>query len=978
MDDHASRIAVKDGSGGILTYEQLNSRVNAIAGKLIHAGASQGSSVAVYQEPSADWVSSLLAILRIGAVYVPLDVRVPSRRLASIVEDSQAVVILAHEATLVKIDALEPRRAKTIDVTQLHKARAVVSSAAAKADLPAVLLYTSGTTGVPKGAIIRHRSLRNEVEGSARTFGIDHKSHVLQQSAHSFDISLWQTFLALTSGATLVIASPAQRQDPAALSELIISEEITTTIGTPSEYLSWLQYGNIKQLQNSRWSTAVSCGEKFKDILKESFRSLQTKDLRVFNSYGPCEVTFSSHEIQIDYVHDHSNDDTIPVGFTVNNASVYILDDDLNALPVGIPGEITIGGAGVASGYLNNDEQTKSRFLEDVFASKEFISRGWTTMYRTGDRGRLRPDGSLVFEGRIAGDTQVKLRGVRMELQDIERNIIQAANGDLIDAVVSVRGDSEFLVAHVTFAPDRAPAVPGGYLKRLITNLPLPEYMRPAVTVPLENMPLTKHSKTDRAAVNRLPLPDIPSWDQSACTLTDAELQMKSIWERILPEDVAKAHVIDENADFFQVGGNSMLSGKLQHEITKTFGVVIPLVRLFEASTLRGMATLVDKKGDKKRVAIDWTKETELSEDLLQTIKLLNPVSPREPRIVVLTGSTGFVGRSILQQLVNDEEVELIHCIAVRDSTTRALPSVFYSPKVKVHQGDLILPELGLSEDSIETIFSSADAIIHNGADVSFMKAYHSLKQVNFTPTKTLAQWSLHYRIPFHYISTAGIAHLTQLESFGESSAAAYFPPQDGSDGYTASKWASEVYLEKINRASGLPVWIHRPSSIMGEDPPETDLMANLLKFSLLTRTVPVIRPSSDGDGAALRGGFLDLIDVEHVAYGVTRHVRHQSDFTEIRFAEPSKIKYIHHSGEMVISLGALLEEAPVEEQDGASKSGFKALSLREWAAGAKALGLSDLLVELLQTTEERMSQASGGIGNLLVYPRLLKGTGEE
>ena len=968
--------AVKDSSGRTLTYAKLDKRINAISAKLLTVGVTPESRVGVFQEPGIDWVASVLAILRVGAVYVPLDLRTPTSRLATIINDSQSVAILAHSATLDEARTLSSGWSKTINVTLLSGTDKVVHSDAAQADLPAALLYTSGTTGAPKGIILRHRGLRNEVEFSSKTFEIGPESRILQQSAFSFDISLWQTLLALTTGACLVIASRQQRGDPTALSDLIVSEKLTTTISTPSEYVSWLQYGNSELLRQSRWSIAVSCGEKFTPTLMNEFKTLQKKDLRVFNSYGPCEVTFSSHEIEIDYTQNH---ETIPTGMTIANASVYIMDEGLNALPVGIPGEIVISGVGVAAGYLDNKEQNKTHFLPDIFASPEFISKGWVTMYRSGDRGRLREDGALIVEGRIAGDTQVKIRGVRMELQDIEKNIVQSSGGNVIDAVVSLRGDPQFLVAHAVFSKDRTPLNQEGYLQKLLADLPLPQYMCPAMIIPLEKLPVTKHFKIDRVAVSALPFPEVSQWGQRGSNFTEPQQRMKAVWEEIITKDVAQYHHIDEHSDFFHVGGNSMLLVQLQAEIKKVFGAFLPLVQLFQTSTLGKMTAKIVSKMDGEKAKIDWEKETAISMDHLTVTDLTQKEAIAVPKIVALTGSTGFLGRTLLRQLIEDPSISQIHCISVRKNPSRPLPALLSSPKVFIHDGDLRRPNLGLSNTSLNQIFNTVDAVIHNGADVSFMKTYHSLESVNVGSTKELARLSLPRRIPFHYISTAGVAHLSGLSAFPEVSAASYMPPTDGSDGYTASKWASEVYLERLSKASGLPVWIHRPSSIMGEEPAETDLMANLLRYTLMMRAVPVLRASSKGKQAITEGGneggYIDLVDVENVAQGVLKHVKSAgADDT----AMGPLVKYTYHSGEMIIPMSALgvtpddANATATDENQGLPA--FQALSLPDWTAKAKSEGLNDLLAEFLNAAQDGLNDASEGMGDLLVYPRLVKG----
>jgi hybrid polyketide synthase / nonribosomal peptide synthetase ACE1 len=957
----ASSLAISDGSGTTYTYDQMGKRVNTITAALKAAGCGPGKTVAVLHEPGKDLICSILGILRIGAIYVPLDSRNPMPRLMAIVEDLKPHTIIGHSATMKYVLDLQSVGQKIINTSSLSDSRVLTTIAnEAEAPAPAIILYTSGTTGTPKGVIVNHSSLVNKIEGAVREYGLGDSERMLQQSALTFDVSVWQIFLPLVTGGFLYVVSKSCRGDPVAITDLICSEEITITGSTPAEYISWLNCGSSDKLRTSRWRLAISGGEMFGETLQHALQDLKKPDLRAFNNYGPTEVTHSSTMTEVKYVNESSP--LVPAGFTQGNYSTYIVDDNMQCLPVGFSGEICVGGAGVAAGYLNQKELTKRQFLPDKFASADDISKGWGKMYRTGDKGRLGHDGALFFEGRIGGDSQIKLRGLRIELEDIEKNIVQCSSGMLIDAIVTVRGDPEYIVGYVVFAKGQEVIDQESFLDGLV-KIPLPAYMIPTMLLALPSVPITTHGKKDRAAIKELALPQRAAMEEekSSSLLTELELRMRNLWGEVLSKDIVDFSRIENRSDFFHVGGNSLLLIRLQKEIQETFHISVPLAHLFETPTLGGMVSRVKTSNSLKAPSIDWDTETALSPELNYPARpsgLSRPTQP--PKSVVLTGSTGFLGRALLEGLIAEPSIQEIHCIAVRSNKHRPQLSPAVSPKIHVHEGDLTLPSLGLSSKDASSIFDTADVIVHNGADVSFLKNYRSLAAANVSSTKELLALAKHRSIPFHYISTAAVAHLTPQNPFAETSSAAYHPPADGSDGYTASKWASEVTLEKAAVRLGVSVWIHRPSTITGDEAPELDIMHNLLKFSRAMRAVP---------NTGAWEGYLDLIDVRTVAKAVVGAVVvgaaiEAETQTEKDVALNGDIRYVHQTGETVVLIKEFKDW--LERESGGES--FETLELGVWAEKARKLGLSEQVATYLSTKGlERLDE-------FLLFPRLLKG----
>ena len=374
---------------------------------------------------------------------------------------------------------------------------------------------------------------------------------------------------------------------------------------------------------------------------------------------------------------------------------------------------------------------------------------------------------------------------------------------------------------------------------------------------------------------------------------------MKDVWKDIIPSAAFNHYHVGAASDFFHVGGNSILLVKLQFFVQQTFGVSIPLPQLFGAPTLAQMAQCIEAKSETVGESqVDWSAETE--PDLKWSNWQTSPWRPNavsSAKTVILTGATGFLGPYLLTRLVEDSQVEKVHCLAVRNEQNRhCLCDV---RKTAVHEGDLTLPLLDLSEVAAKEIFQEADVIIHNGADVSHLKTYQTLRLANVNSIKELLRLSLNRRTPIHYVSTAGAAMFAPRDTFEEISVASTLPPSDGSDGYTASKWAIERFLERASQHFDLPVWIHRPSSItrsssfLGENASELELLQKLLKYSRLMRATPV---------AEKLQGALDLVTAEHVAEGIAGcAIRAQSPHTE-----PAVVGYVHQTGDFCLPISDL------------------------------------------------------------------------
>lgn len=947
--------------------------VEDICAQLQAVGVTTDSRVAVLQEPTPDWISSILAVMRLGATYLPLDIGTPWSRLTTMVKDCQPLAILVSDATLNDVERLDFRM-QVVNVSDRRHGTGNRVPISATSNAVSTILYTSGSSGVPKGILLIHRGMQAWLESCQTLYDLREIGGevLLQQSSQGFDMSLMQIFTALCFGGSVCLLPRAFRGDALAISELITRHHVTHTYGTPSEYFSWLKYGDATALKESSWKTALVGGEPLGSSLLKEFATLGKGDLRFHHMYGTTESTFCAAVTELDYVKEAGLDPTAPsrsrqlnypAGMALPNYSLYILDEQKRPLPAGLQGEVYIGGAGVALGYLNNPALTATTFISDPFATPNDRAKGWNMMQRTGDLGRwsLVYPGAVLIEGRISGDTMVKLRGLRVDLREVEIALLRAAPDTLSEAIVSVRRGSpdspEFLVAHVVLkksgSTHSSAESRDDWVRRLRAQLELPLSIRPAHIIVLEALPMTSSGKLDRRTAGSLPIPKTEDVDVNKNVVwTKTEERLKTIWEMVLGHSAR----ISLETDFFHVGGTSLSLLSLRDKINAQFTVKLKLLDLFEASVLSEMACRIEGKAD-AHVAINWQEETRLAPSLAAIGSgALQEISQTQPnKVVILTGGTGHLGKILVLNLIKDATVGEIHCLGVRNAASRV--ELNGLDKVTLYEGDLTQPRMGLSQPMIEYLFSRAHLIIHNGADVSYMKTYRSMRQSNFQTTRDLVEWSMPRMIPFHFISTAGIGNLADDADadavLGETSMASTPPPTDGTAAYTACKWASEVYLENLtNRYPRWPVCVHRPTLIRRDDIPQLDGAHNIIGYSRLLGAVPKTR------GVA-RGAF-NVVDVDAVVDGVLdcvlRRHGHEGggDQGDGGGGGGRGVHFVNHVGKLDLPLHDMrkwvMERTEAGYVDPAKDVEMEQIPLDEWIGRAIEMGMHPTMGVLLTT----------------------------
>ena len=939
--EYPNNIALKDGFGRSWTYSELDQRIESIAQALREKLPDQDktqSVVGVFQSPSAHWIASMLAIFRIGAIYLPLDLKVSASRLKGYVETAQPAVILADEelaGQAGEIGVNDPN--SIINVSELDPINSTERPlTAAKRDRAAYIIFTSGSTGTPKGIVVRHASFRTMMEGFVREWDIaNHAQVTLQQFALTSDGSLKQIFSAISTGGCLFVAPQSAKGDPAELTRIIADHGVTLTVATPSEYVMWLRFAPPENLQRcTSWTSAWFGGERSPQSLLESFRNLNKilPNLKFYTTYGPTEGTISTMKGVAD-LKDVNIKVPVP-GRPLPHYAVYILDDEQNPVPATVPGEIVIGGAGVGQNeYLGRPDITEKQFPADPFTTEEKRANGWGRMYRTGDYGRINNEGMLTIEGRVAGDAQVKVRGFRVELGEIESTILKEAAGSMANAIVTLRGGEDgdhdgLLAAHVvmtTSSESQNESVIANLRTRL--NEVLPQYMVPAFIIPVKDLPMTAHGKVDRKAVQLLPLPSLDTLAtetaEESTELTPTEQRLADIWKQVLPAHALMSEALGSKSDFFRAGGNSLLLVKLQALIRSVLGDAPRLTLLMNTPDLAGMAALLESSG----AAPDWDKETWL--DLLGEKGQYGKSAKNDNLQVLVTGATGSLGKHIVPHLAANPDVGRIVVLA-RPAEGRDLSNLFPQLGDKIRVVPTELPSLPTDKKST-ALFARTDVIVHVAADRNFWDGYGAVKPVNVTAAKELAKLALRTGASLHVLSSGALAN---YEGDDKSQ---NLPRPDAAQGYISSKWVAERYLAEAARHTPLQVTVHRPSetdTAAIEKMPgnsltndEEDLIRSFIKLS------PTLGVRPDFSGL---GGVFHIALVDDVASSIAATATNTSNPTG------KQMRIINYPGSTAVraSIASSYMDELLAKPENKSVEELSTVPVLHWVGKAKRAGL--------------------------------------
>ncbi|WP_234379355.1 non-ribosomal peptide synthetase [Streptomyces caniscabiei] len=819
--------------GAALTYDELNRRANRLARHLITRGAGPESVVAVVLPRRPEVVVALLATLKTGAAYLPIDPANPRARIDALVADAAARIVLDEETLPVALDDL-PDHDQGLPVHP-HQA--------------AYLIYTSGSTGRPKGVVVEHGSLAAYLSEAAAMYPAASGESLIHTSL-AFDMPVTTLFTPLITGGRVRFADLDR--------------------DTPTPDLLKVTPSHLRLLESlpDRVSDArdlVIGGEALDGTALQAWRERHPEAV-VVNEYGPTEATVGCvvHRLEPG---DDLGAGPVPIGRPIGNARVYVLDDRLQPVPDGVWGELYLAGAGLARGYAGRPGQSAERFVADPYGPPG------TRMYRVGDRARWNRAGFLEYAGRV--DDQVKIRGYRIEPGEIE-TALTALEG-VAQASVIAREDrpgDQRLVAYVvplgtpgqaaplqgrgelrdqppltrgqqpTHSTPHTPLDPDALRTRLAATLPA--HLIPSTIIEIQEIPLNPNGKLDR---RRLPAPPDVAAGTGRAPRTPLEAQLCTLFAGTL--DLPEVSADD---DFFALGGHSLLATRLAGRIGEALGIRFSLSALLEAPTPAGLARHLTEDGPRPA---SWVpdSEAELSPALRFTSGA-SPAGPSDarqaapdadgPREILLTGATGFVGAFLLAELL-DRTSARVHCLVrartddeagERLTATLRRYGIDLGPasdeaRLNVVRGDLAAEDLGLGASDWADLRERVDTIVHSGAHVHHLSPYERLKPANVEGTRTLLRLAAEGRPKaFHHLSTLGVFGSGQApRPVSEDS------PIDGEqhlygDGYAASKWVADRLVERAfeRGATGAihrlgRIWAHTATGAVSTD----DMFSRLL-----------------------------------------------------------------------------------------------------------------------------------------------------
>jgi amino acid adenylation domain-containing protein len=567
-----------------ISYEELNARANQLARHLRRRGVKPEGRVAICAQRGVEMVVSLLAVLKAGAGYVPLDPAYPGERLGHMLADSAPEALLCDQAGRAALgeqlqqlqQKLQPNTA-VIDLSETGQWRDEPrgelqrSETGVRSHHLAYVIYTSGSTGTPKGAMNEHKGVVNRLRWMQGAYGLTASDAVLQKTPFSFDVSVWEFFWPLMAGARLIVARPEGHKSPEYLGQVIQSQGVTTVHFVPSMLQAFLESGQAGACASLE--RVMSSGEALPGSLVQRFEQ-QLPRAQLNNLYGPTEAAV---DVTAWNCQEHKQEagqepiPSIPIGRPIANTQIHILDPQGEPAPLGVTGELYIGGIQVGRGYLNRPDLTAERFVADPFGRQ-----AGARLYRTGDLGRWRSDGTIEYLGR--NDDQVKIRGFRIELGEIQARLSEQPG--IREAVVLARdsGGDKRLVAYYSGQEQDIQQ-----LRARLTGV-LPEYMVPAAYVKLEQFPLTPNGKLDRKA---LPDPGVQAYAGRGYEAPRGEVEetLARIWAQLL-----KVERVGRNDNFFELGGHSLLVITLVERINLDFDVQVTLSDIFLNALLYQLA----------------------------------------------------------------------------------------------------------------------------------------------------------------------------------------------------------------------------------------------------------------------------------------------------------------------------------------------------------------------------------------------------
>ncbi|MCO1603231.1 non-ribosomal peptide synthetase family protein [Desulfosporosinus nitroreducens] len=786
-----------------LTYRELNERANQLARTLRLKGVTLNNIVGIMLSRSPELMIGILAVLKAGGAYLPIDPQSPVARIEDLLRNSRTHIFLTNPSSIKEKEVVE-KLERTLGLEQIDLNDSSLYSGLAS-DLDnvnrpndlAYVIYTSGSTGAPKGVMIEHRSVNNLIHALFKFFRFSESKAIVSLTTVAFDIFVMETLVPLSYGICVVMANEVEQIVPNLLFDLVKKNNIEMLQATPSKIQSLLKDPKCSAGLTPLMDIFIG-GEPLSEVVLNKLQKVAPA-ARIYNMYGPTETTVWC------MYKEATQDDHVTIGRPIANTQIYILDSTRELVPMGVTGEIYVGGEGLARGYLYRPDLTQERFIPDPFHEGKI-------MYRTGDLGRWTPEGEIEYLGR--NDDQVKIRGFRIELGEIEKCLIK--HEQVQEAVVITREDGNkknYLCAYLVGDKACSTLELRGYLGQR-----LPEYMIPAKFVWLDAIPLTPNAKVDKKS-----LPDPISRAELEDTVlipprNPIEEELVRLWSKVLGVgDVG----IDDN--FFLLGGDSLAIIEILTEIWFRKWD-LNAQDFYDYPTIRQLS-------DKVRGEINESRIIKLEEEFPQPDgdydRPLQSLKPVLKENVLLTGATGFLGMHLLWELLNSTS-STIYCLVRGTETERRFRRLFNSyfsesakcdyNRIKIIKGDISRKLLGLTSEDYTKLGKNISTVVHAAGLVKHYGDYSDFEKVNVQGTQEVVDFCLTFSTPLNHVSTLSIAgnQLTgEFENRCFSETKLYIGQNYRDNLYIRSKFEAEVNIFKAT-SLGLQASVFRVGVLTG------------------------------------------------------------------------------------------------------------------------------------------------------------------
>ena len=859
-----------------ITYLELDKKSNYIATQMINQGIKQGDVVGIYLNRSIELIIYMLATMKIGAIYMPMYINYPLDRLEYMLENSNAKLLITDGKTKINFNGMIENVQSYEEIQEIDKLPNIEQ--ASNPEKIAYIIYTSGSTGRPKGVQIRDRNLVNFVKAFNKYYEgkIGPKDKFLATTNISFDVSMWEIFMALLNGSTLVLYEHEIITDIVSYVESIEKNKITS-LYIPPNILEEV-YILLRKKENIKINKILVGVEPIRKRILNKYYKLN-QNMIIVNGYGPTETTICCTALKYQPI---SEEGIVSIGKPLKNNKIYILSNDKNIQPMGIPGEIYVTGAGVGAGYINKKVETEKNFLDNI------LDKDSEKMYKTGDIAKWNKDGTINFIGR--NDSQVKISGHRIELSEINHAIMEYPGIIKSYTTTNKRGERTYIVSYYIAEKEIVLRNLNTFLKEKLAEYAIPNYI-----IQLDKFPLTPNGKIDK---EKLPT-NFLSKAEYIEPRDEFEQKLSDIFKKIF---MIKKVGIDDN--FFDLGGDSLTAIKFQIEALNQ-GLKITYADIFSKPTIRKLSEDKNKK-------IDYKVDTDYNFNEINKIISKNNISEIKEnkndnniKNVLLIGSTGFLGIHILEQLILNK-ANKIYCIIREKSSVDPITRLknyieFYfggkyskliGDKIIVIDGDITDKLLGQkTEEKYQELAQNVDCVIHTAAIVKHYGNLEKFKDTNIEGTENVANFCKKFNKKLYYISTLSVSGNILKNSINNETIDfkenQFYIGQDLNNVYVYTKFEAEKrILEKIK--NGLDACILRVGNITNRYS-DGKFQINVSENAFLNRIKSIIKLGVVQE--QLLEHSLEFTPVDFCAKAIVKVVKDNTKFTILHIFNHNFIK---------------------------------------------------------------------------------------